>query len=304
LRFKVHVDDAHAQNIPGDLLERPSASFKDVGGLDALKEQIRMNIIYPFQQPELFQSFDRKVGGGLLFYGPPGCGKTFLARATAGECQAHFINISIHDVLDMYVGNSEKNLHAIFEQARKHTPAIIFIDEIDALGGSRQRMSSYGRVLTNQLLNELDGVDSDNRNILVLGATNSPWFIDASLRRPGRFDRVIFVPPPDLDARIQILQLCLQQKPIEAIDYAKVARSMNGYSGADIQAVCTAAADTVIAQVMKTGKMRSIRTNDLLSVLKRVKPTTGEWLAMAKNYATYSNTAGVYDDILDYLKQK
>ncbi|GCE31490.1 hypothetical protein KDA_69740 [Dictyobacter alpinus] len=297
-----HEVDDYVDN---DLVERPGVAFKDVGGMDVLKEQIKMNIIYPFQQPELFQSFGRKVGGGLLLYGPPGCGKTFLARATAGECQAHFIIISIHDVLDMYIGNSEKNLHNIFELARRKKPAIIFIDELDALGGSRQQMHlHHGRMLTNQLLTELDGIDSDNSQILVLGATNSPWFVDASLRRPGRFDRVLFVPPPDLAGRIQILQLHLQGKPIENIDYTRIAKLMEKFSGADIQAVCTAAADTVIAQVMKSGKMRPIRTEDLLNALKKIKPSTLEWLSIAKNYATYSNVANAYDDILDYLKKK
>ena len=304
IRMKMEAGDegGHAY-VPQDIVERANVSFKDVGGLDALKEQIRMNIIYPFQQPELFKSFGRKIGGGLLLYGPPGCGKTFIARATAGECNARFINISIHDVLDMYIGNSEKNLHEIFEVARHHTPAIIFIDELDALGGSRQQMRyHHGRMLTNQLLTELDGVVSDNSEILVLGATNSPWFVDASLRRPGRFDRVLFVPPPDLEARVQILQLHLQGKPVESIDHVRVARQMEKFSGADIQAVCMAASDQVIANVMKTGKMRPMRTDDLLQAVKKVKPSTVEWISIAKNYAAYSNSAGTYDEILDYLK--
>lgn len=305
LRIKITYNNADSSYIPTDLVERSAVTFAQVGGLEELKEQIRMNILYPFQQPALFKSFGRKVGGGLLLYGPPGCGKTFLARATAGECNAHFINISIHDILDMYIGNSEKNLHNIFELARSHTPAIIFIDELDALGGSRQQMSfHHSRVLTNQLLNELDGIGTNNDEILVLGATNSPWFIDSSLRRPGRFDRVLFVPPPDLEARCQILQIHLQGKPTENIDYSKVARHMERFSGADIQAVCTVAADAVIAQVMKTGRMRPIRTDDLLNALKKTKPSTLEWLATAKNYATYSNAAGIYDDILEYLKKK
>ncbi len=181
---------------------------------------------------------------------------------------------------------------------------MIFIDELDAIGGSRQQMRyHHSRMLTNQLLNELDGVETDNSEILVLGATNSPWFVDASLRRPGRFDRVLFVPPPDLKARVEILTLYLKGKPIEAIDYTRVAKLMERFSGADVKAVCDMAADTVIMSAMRTGKVRPIRTEDLLEALKKVRPSTLEWLATAKNYATYSNVAGAYDDIVDYLKK-
>ena len=306
LRFKLRIsdDDDSSGHVEDDAMERPTMTFKNVGGLEELKEQIKMNIIYPFQNPALFKSFGKKIGGGILLYGPPGCGKTFIARATAGECHARFINIAINDILDMYVGGSEKNLHQVFELARRHTPAVIFIDELDAIGGSRQQMRyHHSRMLTNQLLNELDGVETDNSEILVLGATNSPWFVDASLRRPGRFDRVLFVPPPDLKARVEILTLHLKGKPIEAIDYTRVAKLMERFSGADVKAVCDMAADTVIMSAMRTGKVRPIRTEDLLEALKKVRSSTLEWLATAKNYATYSNVAGAYDDIVDYLKK-
>lgn len=303
-RMKVAAEEDEPFLVQEDVVERPKVNFADVGGLDELKEQIKINIIYPFQQPELFRSFGKKIGGGILLYGPPGCGKTFIARATAGECKARFINIAINDILDMYIGNSEKNLHQIFELARRHRPAIIFIDELDALGGSRQQMRfHHNRMLTNQLLNELDGAESDNSEILVLGATNSPWFVDASLRRPGRFDRVLFVPPPDLKARAEILSLQLKGKPTEVIDYQRVAKQMEKFSGADIRAVCDAAADRVIMSAMKSGKIHPLRTEDLLEALKKVKPSTLEWFATAKNYATFSNVAGQYDDILDFLKK-
>lgn len=290
--------------VQDDVLERPSVTFQDVGGLEDLKENIKMNIIYPFQNPALFRSFGKKIGGGILMYGPPGCGKTFIARATAGECNARFINIAITDILDMWIGNSEKNLHEFFELARRNTPAILFIDELDAIGGSRQQMRfQHSRMLTNQLLNELDGVASKNDEILVLGATNSPWFVDSSLRRPGRFDRILFVPPPDANARVEILQLHLKGKPTEAIDYPRLAKSTERYSGADLKAICDAAADGAIRQAMKSGKLLPIRTEDLFAALRTVKPSTLEWFSTAKNYATYSNEAGTYDDILSYLKK-
>lgn len=296
-----HLDDVPA---PDDLAERSVVTFQNVGGLNELKENIRMNIIYPFQNPALFRSFGKRIGGGILMYGPPGCGKTFIARATAGECHARFINIAINDILDMWTGNSEKNLHKLFDLARRNTPAIIFIDELDAIGGSRQQMRSHhGRVLTNQLLNEMDGVASNNSELLILGATNSPWFVDSALRRPGRFDRILFVPPPDLEARAEILRLHLVGRPTESIDALRIAKGMDKFSGADIRAVCEMAADAVIQEVMRTGKMRAIATNDLLAALKKVKPSTLEWMSTAKNYATYSNDAGAYDDILDFFKK-
>ena len=297
-------DDLEDLPAPDDLVERPAISFQNVGGLRELKENIRMNIIYPFQNPALFRSFGKQIGGGILMYGPPGCGKTFIARATAGECSARFINIAINDILDMWTGNSEKNLHKMFELARRNTPSIIFIDELDAIGGSRQQMrSQHGRILTNQLLSEMDGVAADNSEILILGATNSPWFVDSALRRPGRFDRILFVPPPDLEARVEILQLHMAGRPIEQIDYPRIARGMEKFSGADIRSVCEIAADGVIQEIMKSGQMRSIGTNDVLLALKKVRPSTLEWISTAKNYATYSNDSGAYDDILDFFKK-
>ncbi|WP_052888148.1 ATP-binding protein [Thermogemmatispora carboxidivorans] len=301
LRFAEVEEEAEADQ---ELVEQPTVSFKDVGGLEDIKEQIRMQILYPLQQPALFQRFGKRIGGGILLYGPPGCGKTFLARATAGESQCRFISIAIHDILDMYIGNSEKNLHGIFELARRNRPAIVFIDELDALGGSRQQMRFHGlRILTNQLLLELDSIATNNSEILVLGATNSPWFVDSSLRRPGRFDRILFVPPPDLEARCAILRLLLEEKPTEAIDYPQLARQMEKFSGADIRAVCERATDAVLSEVLKTGQPRPLRTSDLLAALKQVRPSTLEWFATAKNYATYSNEGGLYDDVLRFMQK-
>lgn len=283
--------------------ENSNITFNDVGGMDELKEEIKLNIIYPFKNPELFIQYGKKAGGGILMYGPPGCGKTFIAKATANECNATFINISIADILDMHVGNSEQKLHEIFEYARRKSPTVIFIDEIDALGNDRMHTGDnvYARTLVNQFLNELDGLGSNNSSILVMGATNVPWYVDTALKRPGRFDKTIFVPPPDLHERVQIFQLFLAGKPIENIDYIQIAKKSSRYSAADIIAICNTAIDKKIKEAIKTGNKKTIKTQDLLEAIKQVNPSTSEWFQIAENYVKYSNQSGSYDAVRDFL---
>jgi hypothetical protein len=170
--------------------DKPKLNFGNVGGMEAVKEQIRMKIIYPLQHAELFKAYDKKVGGGVLLYGPPGCGKTLISKATAGEIKANFIALGLHQILDMWIGNSEKNMHEVFELARQNAPSILFFDEVDALAADRRDLrQSAGRNLINAFLSEMDGAESDNEGVLVIGATNAPWHIDPAFRRPGRFDR-------------------------------------------------------------------------------------------------------------------
>ena len=284
-------------------LERPSVAFSDVGGMDPVKEEIRMKIILPMSQPELFEAYGKKIGGGILMYGPPGCGKTFLARATAGEVNASFLAVGISDVLDMWIGSSEKNLHELFEQGRRNKPCVLFFDEVDALGASRSDMRHQGgRHLINQFLSELDGVQDNNEGLLILAATNAPWHLDNAFRRPGRFDRILFVPPPDQEARGGIVQLMLAGKPTDGVDFNQVAKKTHDFSGADLKAVVDMAVEAKLREAMKSGDLKPLRTKDILSAASQVKPSTREWFATARNYALYSNQGGVYDDILKYLK--
>lgn len=284
--------------------DRERVTFADVGGLDELKEKIRMRMIYPFTSPEVFKAFGKKVGGGILFYGPPGCGKTFLARATAGECRAHFVSVGLHEVLDMWIGNSEQRLHAIFEDARRRAPSVLFFDEVDALGIQRARLQTAAmRGVITQFLSELDGVSSRNDRVLIIGATNAPWDLDPAFRRPGRFDQVLFVPPPDRAARIQILRLKTQGKPVADIDYEQLAARTEGWSGADLEHLIDVAAEHAIAESIARGTIQPIGMVHIERAWSKVRPTTREWFAMARNYAQYANEAGQYDDIADYMRK-
>jgi len=301
-RIRIKAGDA-----PGEAsvdVERPKVNFSDVGGMEQVKEQIRMKIIHPVAYSELFKAYGKKIGGGLLLYGPPGCGKTHLARATAGEVKAAFLSIGLHDVLDMWIGQSEKKLHEIFEQARRNRPTVLFIDEVDALGANRADLRhSASRNLINQFLAEMDGLESSNDGLLVLAATNAPWHLDPAFRRPGRFDHLVFVPPPDASARAAILRVLLRGKPAESIDFTAVAEKATGFSGADLKGLIDQAVETKLAAAMKTGRIEPLTTKELQTACKQAKPTTTEWFSTAKNYAMYANQGGQYDDVLAYLKQ-
>ncbi len=286
---------------PADI-EQPKMKFDDVGGMDAVKEEIRMKIIYPLQKPELFRAYGKKIGGGVLLYGPPGCGKTMLSRATAGEIKANFISIGIHQILDLYLGNSEKNLHQLFQLARDNAPAVLFFDEVDALAADRNDLKrSAGRTLINQFLAELDGSVSSNDGLLVLGATNAPWHIDPAFRRPGRFDRILFVPPPDEKAREAIVEVMAKDKPVTKLSAAKIAQRTKDFSGADLKAVFDMTIERSLASAMREGRVIPISTDDLLQTAKVIKPSSRAWFESAKNYAIYANQGGFYDDVLTYL---
>lgn len=284
--------------------ERTKFTFEDVGGLSELKEELKLKIIYPFYQQDIYKIYGKKVGGGILLYGPPGCGKTLMAKAVAGECKANFISVGISDILDMWHGNTEKNIQSIFETARKNAPCIIFFDEMEAIGGNRRDMHQhFHRIMTDELLSQMDGIASKNENILIIGATNAPWNIDTALKRPGRFDRIIFVPPPDEKAREEILKICLKDKPKDKINYAKIVYRTKHYSGADLKNLVEIACEKVLARAMQEKRVIKITTEDILSALSFVKPTTIEWFEIGENYATYANESHFYDGVKNYLQK-
>ncbi len=299
------LDAAAALDLGVDFRVKTDLKFADVGGMEKVKDDIRMKIIHPLKNPDLFAAYGKKAGGGVLLYGPPGCGKTLMAQATAGEIESTFLAVGLHQILDMYIGESEQKLHKIFELGRKSTPAVLFFDETDALAADRRDMrQSAGRTLINQFLSELDGANAQNDNLLVLGATNAPWQLDGAFLRPGRFDRIIFVPPPDLKAREEIARIHARNRPLSDFDPADIAKRTEGFSGADIKAVFEQATEAALTEAMKKGSMVPVTGKMLNKAAKNVKPSTKKWFESAKNHALYANQSGFYDDILIYLGLK
>ncbi|MFG2331050.1 AAA family ATPase [Streptomyces sp. NPDC048604] len=294
--------DASAWDIdaPGEV------RLADVGGMQEVKDRLEAAFLAPMRNPELRKLYGKSLRGGLLLYGPPGCGKTFIARAVAGELGAGFMSVSLSDILDMYIGTSEKNVHGIFEAARRQAPCVVFLDELDALGAKRSRTHHSGlRNVVNQLLTELDGINAaQNDGVFVLAATNVPWDVDLALRRPGRLDRTLLVLPPDAPAREAILRYHLRERPIESVDLGKIVKATEDFSGADLAHVCESAAEYALLDSARTGTVRMIGTKDFLNAAKQIRPSSESWFASARNVAMFANDGGMYDDLVAYLKKK
>ncbi|WP_424887556.1 ATP-binding protein [Streptomyces sp. XH2] len=303
--LSAHGDDDPAGVSAWDV-ETAGLSLSDVGGMEQVKERLEAAFLAPMRNPELRKLYGKSLRGGLLMYGPPGCGKTYIARAVAGELGARFMSVSISDVLDMWIGNSERNLRELFETARRSAPCVVFLDELDALGAKRSQLRHSGlRTTVNQLLLELDGVDGQaNEGLFVLAATNHPWDVDPALRRPGRLDRTVLVLPPDEPARESILRHHLKDRPIARIDLRKLVKRTDGFSGADLRHVCESAAERALMDSVRSGRPRMIETDDLLAVLTQVRSSTGPWFDSARRVAQFANEGGQYDELLAYLKKK
>ena len=286
-------------------MEEPEVKLADVAGMETVKQRLQMAFLAPLKNPELMKFYGKSLRGGLLLYGPPGCGKTFIARATAGELGAKFISVGLSDVLDMWLGNSEKNLHEVFERARRKAPCVLFFDELDALGRKRSlvRYSGISGVV-NQLLAEMDSVGNNNEGVFILAATNHPWDVDTALRRPGRLDRMLLVLPPDGPARVSVLRYHLRTRPVADLNIEAIAKQTEGFSGADLAHLCESAAELAMADSIKTGQIRPISMNDFKQALKGIQPSTQAWFETARNFALFANEGGLYDDLVDYLKSK
>jgi AAA+ superfamily predicted ATPase len=282
---------------------RPTVTFADVGGLDEVKAEIRRKIILPFTRKALFDKFKKKAGGGILLYGPPGCGKTMLARATAGEVDAAFVSVSIPEILSKWLGESEKRMAGLFAEARDKAPAVLFFDEIEALASRRGATeTTHTGALVSTFLSEMDGVGADNEGVLVLAATNVPWAIDPAFRRQGRFDRVLFVPPPDATARAAILKLMLADRPgAEGLNLAPIVNASSGFSSADLAQVVDMACDEAIEQSLDENHVVELTDAHLAKAVRTARATTLEWLTEARNFAKFANEGGLYDDVVAFL---
>ncbi|MEM4296686.1 MAG: AAA family ATPase [Candidatus Anstonellales archaeon] len=298
MEAKAHLDSAKAkkeQSSQGEdaekkgdikLVERPKMTFNDVAGMEKVKEVIRRAIVYPLQDPSLAQEYGKKGGGGVLMYGPPGCGKTYIVKAAAGEVGCAFINAKLSDLLDMYVGNTEKNIHKVFELARKNAPTILFFDEVDAIGGRRGEgdQSQAMRMAVNQLLYEMDGIEANNENVLVLAATNAPWDVDPALRRSGRFTKSVYIPEPDLKSRMAIFKLHAKkiQKIEKHIAWFRLALATTGYSASDIKAIVEEAAEIPWVEAKTKGYRRPVNTGDFIKAIWNRKSSLSPWYGQAK----------------------
>jgi AAA+ superfamily predicted ATPase len=285
--------------------EHTGLTLADVAGLDEVKKRLEAAFLAPMRNPELRKLYGKSLRGGLLLYGPPGCGKTFIARAVAGEIGARFITVSFADLIDMFVGRSERNIHELFEVARRNAPCVLFLDEVDAIGQKRSQLRNTPmRSAVNQLLLELDDVASDNTGVFLLAATNHPWDVDSALRRPGRFDRTLLVLPPDGPAREGVFRFHLRDRPVAGIDLSKLSKLTDGYSGADIAHVCETAAEQALLDSVRRGEPRLIGQADLEAAVREVRPSLGTWFETARNVALFANEGGAYDDLVAYLRKR
>jgi transitional endoplasmic reticulum ATPase len=257
--------------------EKPNLGFDDIAGLDDVKQEIRLKMIYPFTHPELASKYQISSGGGLLLYGPPGTGKTMIAKAVCREIDATMFVVSPAQIMSKWVGEAEQNIRKLFQAATAAPRAIIFIDEIEALVPARRDSSSTVMVrVVPQILQELEGFDrnSASRPLLFVGATNEPWSLDSAVMRPGRFDAKVYVPLPDEPARHRLLEINLGSRPLaKDVDFIELVRRLDGYSGADIKAVAEKAATIPFMNAVGGAEPRPITLQDILDAIAETPPS-------------------------------
>lgn len=276
---------------------RPRQTFQDVGGMETVKEELQTMILHPLNHRDFYRSYDKPVGGRLLVYGPPGCGKTHLARAIAGEVLAPFLAVGLRDLVDVWQEEAGQVLHKIFDQARQQTPWVLFFDDVD------DSSTQYdARPLLQQLLSELDGLNASNDGLLVLVATNAPWRAEPALLREDRFDRVLFLPPPDATDRAEILRILCRGKPQERIDFQHLAGITDGFTGRDLRDLVDEAVERKLEVSLEEGRPNPLGTADLATAAGRVAPSSFLWFDRACRQLNPEPQEGeVYGELRRYL---
>ncbi|MBS3794498.1 MAG: CDC48 family AAA ATPase [Candidatus Thorarchaeota archaeon] len=270
--FEAAMSEISPSALRAVMVESPNVQWNDVGGLDEVKSRLREAVEAPLKHPDVFEEMGIRTPKGVLLFGPPGTGKTLLAKAVATESEANFISIKGPEIFNKYVGESEKAVREIFKKARQTAPCVLFFDEIDAVMGHRSMRDETGvsKRIVNQFLAELDGMQS-LQNVLVVGATNRADILDPAVLRPGRFDSVVYVPPPDEDARVEIFEVHTRDMPLtEDVDLRELAKMTKGFSGADIEGLCREAAMTA---VRKDWKAKPVEMKHFKSAMDEVKPS-------------------------------
>mmetsp|Transcript_19703 Transcript_19703/g.29162 ORF Transcript_19703/g.29162 Transcript_19703/m.29162 type:complete len:806 (+) Transcript_19703:92-2509(+) len=262
--FRFALGVSNPSSLRETVVEVPNVSWEDIGGLEGVKRELQELVQYPVEHPEKFEKFGMSPSRGVLFYGPPGCGKTLMAKAVANECQANFISIKGPELLTMWFGESEANVRDVFEKARASAPCVLFFDELDSIaqqrGGSSGDGGGAGDRVMNQLLTEMDGIGA-KKNVFIIGATNRPDIIDPALMRPGRLDQLIYIPMPDYESRLGILKATLRKSPISKnVDLEFLASQLDKFTGADLTEICQRAAKLAIREdIMKDMEKERLR---------------------------------------------
>jgi SpoVK/Ycf46/Vps4 family AAA+-type ATPase len=287
-------------------VEEPRTTLADVAGMPAIKRWLSTAFLSSLRDPQMRRLFGRSLRGGLLMYGPPGCGKTFLARALAGELEAGFLGIDLVHVVDMWLGYSRRSIHEIFETARAAAPCLLYLDQLEAIGPRRAgRRHSIGRGVVDQLVAELYSASEEHEGVFVVAATEHPWDVDSLLRQPGRLDHRLLVLPPDLQAREAIIRSVLAGRPLaEDLDLAGLAARTDRYSAADLAQLCESAAAAALEASIVSNSSRPIAMVDFTRGLYELRPSTPPWFELARDYARFAAEPGSYDDLVSYLRTR
>jgi SpoVK/Ycf46/Vps4 family AAA+-type ATPase len=287
-------------------VEEPRTTLADVAGMPAIKRWLSTAFLSSLRDPQMRRLFGRSLRGGLLMYGPPGCGKTFLARALAGELEAGFLGIDLAHVVDMWLGYSRRSIHEIFETARAAAPCLLYLDQLEAIGPRRAgRRHSIGRGVVDQLVAELYSASEEHEGVFVVAATEHPWDVDSLLRQPGRLDHRLLVLPPDLQAREAIIRSVLAGRPLaEDLDLAGLAARTHRYSAADLAQLCESAAAAALEASIVSNSSRPIAMADFTRGLHELRPSTPPWFELARDYARFAAEPGSYDDLVSYLRTR